>query len=28
MYEFLEREMPLLMIRWEAQRQVARKEVP
>jgi hypothetical protein len=28
MYEFLEREMPLLMIRWEAQRQTAGKEAP
>jgi hypothetical protein len=28
MYEFLEREMPLLMTRWETQRQMARKEAP
>jgi hypothetical protein len=28
MYEFLEREMPLLLTRWETQRQTARKEAP
>jgi hypothetical protein len=28
MYEFLEREMPLLMTRWETERQTARKEAP